>query len=96
MDVIYRSLATIYAETIKATEKITGKTFEILNIVGGGSKDSYLNKLTKEYTGKRVLAGPTEGTAVGNLLAQIISAGEIKDLHEGRVVVKNSFAVVEI
>ncbi len=96
MDVIYKSLATIYAETVVATEKITGKTFEILNIVGGGSKDEYLNKLTKQYTGKRVLAGPTEGTAVGNLLAQIISAGEIKDLKEGREVVKNSFAVVEV
>ena len=96
MDVIYKSLATIYAETIVATEKITGKTFEILNIVGGGSKDGYLNKLTKQYTGKRVLAGPTEGTAVGNLLAQIISAGELKDLKEGREVVKNSFAVIEV
>lgn len=96
MDVIYRSLASIYAETIKMTEKVTGKTFEVLNIVGGGSKDGYLNKLTKEYTGKRVLAGPTEGTAVGNLLAQIISAGEIKDLAEARMVVKNSFAVVEV
>jgi rhamnulokinase len=78
------------------TEQVTGKTFEVLNIVGGGSKDGYLNKLTKEYTGKRVLAGPTEGTAVGNLLAQIISAGEIKDLPEARLVVKNSFEVVEI
>ncbi|MBR3804310.1 MAG: rhamnulokinase [Clostridia bacterium] len=96
MDVIYRSLASIYAETIKMTEQVTGKTFEVLNIVGGGSKDGYLNKLTKEYTGKRVLAGPTEGTAVGNLLAQIISAGEIKDLPEARLVVKNSFEVVEI
>ena len=96
MDVIYRSLASIYAETIKMTEQVTGKTFEVLNIVGGGSKDGYLNKLTKEYTGKRVLAGPTEGTAVGNLLAQIISAGEIKDLKEARLVVKNSFEVIEI
>jgi rhamnulokinase len=96
MDVIYKSLATIYAETVVATEKITGKTFEILNIVGGGSKDEYLNKLAKEYSKKRVLAGPTEGTAVGNLLTQIISAGEIKDLQEGRIVVKNSFKVVEV
>lgn len=96
MDVIYRSLATIYADSVKATEKVTGKTFEILNIVGGGSKDEYLNKLAKKYTGKRVLAGPTEGTAVGNLLTQIISAGEIKDLKEGREVVKNSFEVIEV
>ena len=96
MDVVYRSLATIYAETIVKTEEVTGKKFEVLNIVGGGSKDGYLNKLTKEYTGKKVLAGPTEGTAVGNLLTQIISAGEIKNLKEGRIVVKNSFEVKEI
>lgn len=96
MDVVYKSLATIYAETIVMTEKVTGKSFEVLNIVGGGSKDGYLNKLAKEYTGKRVLAGPTEGTAVGNLLTQIISAGEIKDLQEGRLVVKNSFEVIEV
>ncbi len=96
MDVIYRSLASIYAQTIKATEIVTGKTFEVLNIVGGGSKDGYLNKLTKEYTGKRVLAGPTEGTAVGNLLAQIISAGEIENLKEGRQVVVNSFNVLPV
>ena len=96
MDVVYKSLATTYAETILMTEKVTGKSFEVLNIVGGGSKDEYLNKLAKKYSNKRVLAGPTEGTAVGNLLTQIISAGEIKDLQEGRIVVKNSFEVVEV
>lgn len=96
MKVIYLSLATIYAETIVKTEEVTGQTFEILNIVGGGSKDGYLNRLTKEKTGKRVMAGPIEGTAVGNLLTQAISSGEIKDLKEARIVVKNSFEVVEI
>lgn len=96
MDVIYRSLASIYAETIKATEKVTKKSFDVLNIVGGGSKDGYLNKLTAKYTKKRVLAGPTEGTAVGNLLAQIISAGELKTLKEARQVVVNSFNVSEV
>ncbi len=96
MDVIYRSLATIYRDTIVMTEKVTGKKFDVLNIVGGGSKDGYLNKLTKEYIGKKVMAGPTEGTAVGNLLVQAISSGEIKDLQSARIVVKNSFAVEEV
>ena len=68
----------------------------MLNIVGGGSKDGYLNKLAKEYTGKVVMVGPTEGTAVGNLLAQAISSKEIKDLNEGRQVVINSFGIKEI
>ena len=96
MNVVYRSLATIYKETIEKMEEVTGKTFDTINIVGGGSKDDYLNTLTKNYTGKRVIAGPTEGTAVGNLLSQAISSGEVKDLSAGRTVVKNSFKVKEI
>ena len=96
MNVVYRSLATIYKETVEKMEEVTGVKFDTINIVGGGSKDEYLNTLTKEYTGKRVIAGPTEGTAVGNLLSQAISSGEVKDLFDGRKVVKNSFKVKEI
>ncbi|MBO5712958.1 MAG: rhamnulokinase [Clostridia bacterium] len=96
MNVVYRSIASVYAKTIKSLEKITGVNYPILNIVGGGSKDGYLNRLAKEYTGKKVLVGPTEGTAVGNLLAQAISSKEIKDLKEGRQVVINSFGIKEI
>ncbi len=93
MNVVYRSLATIYKETIEKMEEVTDKKFDTINIVGGGSKDEYLNSLTKEYTGKRVIAGPTEGTAVGNLLSQAISSGEVKDMKEGREVVARSFKV---
>lgn len=96
MDVIYRSLATAYKEAISATEKVTGITFDTLNIVGGGSKDGYLNELTKEYTGKNVVTGPTEGTAVGNLLAQGIALKEIKDMKAAREIVRQSFAVKNI
>ena len=96
MNVVYRSLAGIYKDTIVKMEEVTGKTFDTINIVGGGSKDEYLNTLTKNYTGKRVIAGPTEGTAVGNLLSQAISSGEVKDLKEGRKIVTNSFKVKEI
>ena len=96
MNVVYRSIASAYAKTISSLEKITGVTYPVLNIVGGGSKDGYLNKLAKEYTGKTVMVGPTEGTAVGNLLAQAISSKEIKNLNEGRQVVINSFGIKEI
>ena len=96
MDVVYRSLATIYAQTIEKMEEVTNQKFDTINIVGGGSKDEYLNKLTKEYTGKRVLAGPTEGTAVGNILSQAISSKEISSIKEGRQIVKNSFTVKEV
>lgn len=96
MNVVYRSLATLYAKTIKSLEEIINVKFTTLNIVGGGSKDRYLNELAKEYTGKSVFVGPTEGTAVGNLLAQAISSGEIKNLTEGRKTVINSFGIKEI
>ncbi len=96
MGVVYRSLATIYKQTIEKMEEVTNQKFDTINIVGGGSKDEYLNKLTKEFTGKRVLAGPTEGTAVGNILSQAISSKEVKDIKEGRQIVKNSFAVKEV
>ena len=96
MNVVYRSIATSYAKTIKALEQITGVNYPVLNIVGGGSKDGYLNTLAKELTGKKVLVGPTEGTAVGNLLAQAISSKEVENLLAGRQIVKNSFGIKEI
>ncbi len=96
MDVVYKSLATTYASVIKQTEEVTGQTFDVLNIVGGGSKDAYLNELTKKYTQKRVMVGPTEGTAVGNLLSQAMASKEIANVKEARKVVRDSLEVVEI
>jgi rhamnulokinase len=96
MDVVYKSLATTYASVIKQTEEVTGQNFDVLNIVGGGSKDAYLNELTKKYTNKRVMVGPTEGTAVGNLLCQAMASKEIANVKQAREVVRNSLKVVEI
>lgn len=61
-----------------------GKSIYQYNIVGGGSKDGYLNELTARTTGLPVFAGPTEGTALGNLMAQFIAAGEFDDLEAAR------------
>lgn len=96
MNVVYNSLASLYADTVKKTEEIVGVKFTSLNVVGGGSKDRYLNELTKKYTGLKVLTGPTEGTAVGNVLCQAISSKEIKDITEARKIVMNSFGIKEI
>ena len=95
MQCVYKSLAQSYAETITGLEKITGKKFTSINIVGGGTKDVYLNALTAEATGLPVYAGPTEGTALGNLLSQMISAGEIPDVPAARDVIRNSFEIKE-
>jgi rhamnulokinase len=88
MQCVYKSLAACYADAIRTLSDITGKTYTSLNIVGGGSKDGYLNALTAEATGLEVFAGPTEGTAIGNLIVQMIAGGEFKDLAEARAAIE--------
>ena len=68
--IIYNSLAVCYSETISKIEKITGNTYDKLEIVGGGVKADYLNKLTAEYTKKQVIKGHAEATAIGNIIVQ--------------------------
>ena len=84
MQCVYNSLAECYAAAISTLSFITGKTYTSINIVGGGSKDKYLNALTAEATGLEVFAGPTEGTAIGNLIVQMIAGGEFRNLEEAR------------
>jgi rhamnulokinase len=81
---VYLSLAKCYADAIKNLAAITGKTYTSMNIVGGGCQDEYLNKLTSVATGLEVFAGPIEGTAIGNLVVQMIAAGEFSNLAEAR------------
>ena len=94
--VIYQSLAECYAQTVRQIEAMTGKTYAAINIVGGGSNASYLNELTAEKSGKIVYAGPGEATAIGNLAAQMIRAGELKDLQDARNCIFESFGVKTI
>ena len=67
---VYHSLAKSYASVVLEIERITGEEVDYINIVGGGSKDRYLNQLTEKYTAKRIAAGPVEATALGNLRTQ--------------------------
>ena len=96
MQCVYASLADCYAKMIRSLSGLTGKTYTSVNIVGGGSKDGYLNKLTAEATGLEVFAGPTEGTAIGNLIVQFIAAGELADLAAARACVGRSFDVARV
>lgn len=91
--VIYNSLAKCYAKTIDQIRDITGQKYDGIHIVGGGSNADYLNKLTAEATGITVYAGPGEATAIGNLAAQMIAAGELKDLRAARDCVFRSFDI---
>ena len=94
--VIYNNLARYYDIALKALEEVTGEKYDTLNIIGGGSKNGFLNELTKQYTGKQIIAGPTEGTAIGNLMMQMVGGGDIADVAEGRRVVKASFDIAEV
>ncbi len=87
MQCVYLSLAECYANAIKNLSDITGKVYTSINIVGGGCQDKYLNTLTAEATGLEVFVGPIEGTAIGNLIVQMIAGGEFADLAEARAAV---------
>ena len=92
---VYHSLAQSYKNAIDEIEKLAGKTIDNIFIVGGGSKDTYLNKLTAQYTGKKVVTGLSEATATGNLLSQIMFDKKIS-LAQARELVRNSFDIKEI
>lgn len=93
---VYSSLAVCYAKAVEQIEQITGKKFNEINIVGGGCQNVLLNKLTAEKTGRKVVAGPVEATATGNLLAQMLANKEISTLSEGKQLIKKSFEIKEI
>lgn len=96
MQCIYASLAECYRSAIAGLEALTGKKYTSVNIVGGGCKDEYLSELTKRATGLDVFVGPTEGTAIGNLIVQMTAGGEFGDLAEARSAVKKSFDIKPI
>lgn len=91
--VIYNSLAKCYADCADEIEQFTGKKYSAINIIGGGSNADYLNKITAKVSGRTVLAGPGEATAIGNLLTQMLSMGELKSLADARKTVINSFDI---
>ena len=93
---IFNNLAEFYAESLTALEGVTGENYNTLNIIGGGSKNQLLNELTKQKTGKRIVTGPTECTAIGNLIMQMVGAGALSSVKEGREIVKKSFDICEI
>ncbi|MEC5273651.1 rhamnulokinase [Caldifermentibacillus hisashii] len=90
---IYCNLALFYANEIEKLEKIIKKPIDSINIVGGGSNVNLLNQLTSTLSGKKVYTGPNEATAIGNLIVQMITNGDLKDVEEGRDIIRNSFEI---
>lgn len=91
--VIYNSLAKCYNDAMEKIENITGNKYDTIYVVGGGSNAEYLNQLTAKYTGRKVSAGPSEATAIGNIMVQMLHDGVFKDLPEARTCVRDSFDV---
>lgn len=92
---VYQSLAVCYKEAIMGLAAQTGREYRCVHIVGGGSRDGYLNTLTARASGLTVYAGPTEGTALGNLMVQMISGGEFGGLEDARGCIRKSFPIQE-
>ena len=92
---IYESLAWNYKLYIKRLENIVSVKIKNINMVGGGIQAESLCQFTANTTGKKVIAGPVNATAMGNILAQLLAKGEITNLYEGRQIIKKSVDLKE-
>ena len=90
MRCIYESLALKYRYALDQLTQATGRKFSTLHILGGGTKDGLLCRMTARCTGMPVIAGPVEATALGNVLVQLTALGELPDLEAGRRMIARS------
>jgi len=87
---IFESLALEYRQVVEQISSMTGRSLDVIHIIGGGARNSLLNQFTANATGREVIAGPIEATAMGNILVQAISSGQIATLDEGRDIIRRS------
>jgi rhamnulokinase len=90
---VFNSLARSYKASVESLEEIFEKKFKKINIFGGGCKNEFLNELVAKVTGKTVIAGPSEATAIGNISAQLLSTGVCKGISEVRKLIRKSFNI---
>jgi rhamnulokinase len=88
------SLALAYRKTMDDLDHLLNRHIDRLHIVGGGTQNTLLSQLAADATGRTVIAGPVEATAIGNVLIQAIGKGCISDLAELREIVRNSFELI--
>lgn len=96
MQCVYRSLILCYKNAIAGLSELTGKSYTAIHIVGGGCQDNYLNRMTATICRLPVWAGPVEGTAIGNLVIQMIRGGDFADLAAARACIRDSFDSKEV
>ncbi len=87
---IYESLALKYRLALEQIGECTGKVFDVLHLMGGGTKDGFLCELASQSLGIPVVAGPIEATALGNIILQLIALGEIESIDAGRKIVAST------
>jgi rhamnulokinase len=90
---VFNSLGSSYKESISEIEEIFEKEYKRVNVFGGGCQNELLNQLIADKTKKEVLAGPVEATAIGNIVAQLLSYKKIKNLEEARNLISKSFEI---
>ena len=90
---VFESLAFKYRTVLEALEAVTGTSFEEIRVVGGGARNRLLNQFTADATGRPVIAGPVEATALGNIVMQMLATGQVSSLDEARAVIERSFPV---
>ena len=88
---VLESLAFKYRQVLGDLERVTRESIREIRVIGGGSKNRLLNQFTADATGRRVLAGPAEATALGNIAMQILATGVASSLTEVRAMVDRSF-----
>lgn len=91
--VVLESLALKYRLVLERLEALAGKRLEPIHIIGGGTKNRLLNQLAADCTGREVVAGPVEATAIGNIVMQAITLGHLESLAAARALVRASFEV---
>lgn len=89
------SLAMRFRQVLEMCRDITGKAIDTIHIVGGGTRNTLLCQLAADATNCRVVAGPVEATAIGNIMMQAVAAGDVGGIEEARSVIRDSFDVVE-
>ena len=82
------SLALGYRRTLDDLAAVTGRPAPAVHVVGGGSRNQLLNQAVADVTGRPVIAGPAEATAIGNIVVQLIALGDLEDLAQAREVVR--------
>lgn len=92
---IFDSLALRYKQVFQWMQEFALFKLEVLHIIGGGSLNKYLNQFTANATGATVLAGPQEGTAIGNIMLQAKAAHLVNDIWEMRQIIANSLKLVK-